>query len=378
MSMECNRCLLSDAIPGVAIDSDGECSVCKKHDVEWGDWEKRKADQSSQLETIISEARRAGRQYDALVPFSGGKDSTYVLYLARKRYRLRCLAVTYDNGFLSDYARANIKNAIDTLEVDHIYLRHNWPMMQRIYRAFFLKSGFFCPACMRGISCAIESAAASFRIPLILGGTCHRTEEYVAPQYFLPGNADFYEAVMEDEAVEGAARLAYRGDWRKRLIAHTLGLRAVEKVSFGARIDMPDYVDWDYDEIFSVITRELKWKAHADDAEHADCEFEPLVNYIRQRKFPALRPELTRYSKLITIGKLTKEKAKEKLNQKLNTPEPEEPELLTRFLSTLDISREQFEAVLRDPLRHLKFVEKSEQNWRAVWRGRLASVKGLI
>ena len=60
---------------------------------------------------MIDQARAKKRIYDVLVPLSGGKDSCYLLYFISKKYDLKCLAVTWDNGFLTWYhARLNHGN----------------------------------------------------------------------------------------------------------------------------------------------------------------------------------------------------------------------------------------------------------------------------
>ncbi|PXF59972.1 MAG: hypothetical protein C4B58_02130 [Deltaproteobacteria bacterium] len=117
---ECSRCLLNDRIPGVTFLGDSQvCSVCINYDQTWGNWsEKRK-----ELDQIFDIARKKKRSFDVLVPLSGGKDSSYVLYLCRRVFNLKCLAVTFDNGFLSDHAKQNISNACDRLGVDHVYFR---------------------------------------------------------------------------------------------------------------------------------------------------------------------------------------------------------------------------------------------------------------
>jgi hypothetical protein len=335
--------------------------VCKDYDAAWGDWDKKKVQRARELEEIVNAARNTNKPYDALVPLSGGKDSTYVLYLARKRYRLRCLAVTYDNGFLTDHARKNIAVACDKLNVDHLFYRHNWSMMKRLYRTFFLKSGFFCPVCMRGISTVIDMAAASAGIPLILNGTCRRTEEHVAPEFFMTGHVDFFNAVIKGDPLEKQTPLGFRGDPKRRIASHLLGRTTIEKYLYGAAINLPDYIDWDYDEIFSTITRELDWSASHEEREHADCKVEDVVNYIRQRKFPALVPGLTRYSKLVTCGVLDKENAASKVG---SFPQPKEPPELEYFLTALDITREQFEEVVQDKMRHMEYAKIAGKTWR--------------
>ena len=67
--------------------------------------------QSLPLEAkIVMTQQRIRQWYDywdgqVYVSFSGGKDSTYVLYKLVKEYRLKVKAYTLDNGFLSQEAR---------------------------------------------------------------------------------------------------------------------------------------------------------------------------------------------------------------------------------------------------------------------------------
>lgn len=358
MGPECRRCLLNEDVPGVRLHEDGECSVCKGHDAAWGDWGSRKGERLATLEAIFETAKKKHRTYDALVPLSGGKDSTYVLYLCRKRFGLRCLAVSWDSGFMSDHARANIKRAVDILGVDHMWYSINWPLLKRLYRAFFLQTGLFCPVCMRGISLAISAAARAFDVPVVVGGTSLRTEEHVAPEFFVDGQVDFFASVLdslEDRALAEEARfMCDRGEVERRL-AYVLATRAgVEATPLDTSINLADYIDWNYDEVFHTITTELGWTAHRPDAEHADCRVETAVQAIRHKKYPALEPELLRYSKLASIGALTKEQARRKVEEV--GASFDEDGSVDELLRSLDIPREQFDEVLRDPTRHMKYL----------------------
>ena len=362
MTVQCDRCLLNDDIPGVRIGDDKVCSVCKQHDTTWGNWEQRKAERLATLERMFDDCRRKKRPYDVLVPLSGGKDSTYVLYLCRKRFNLKCLAVTWDNGFLTDHARVNIERAVTGLGVDHLYYGVNKPLLMKLYRLFFLKTGFFCPVCMRGIGVTIEMAAHAFNVPLIVSGTSRRTEEYVAPDFFITGKLDFFKSVLSGETLEHeATQLFYRGHWKRVAAYYFFWWTKIERVFHSAAIDLPDYVDWNYDEIFKTITTELGWKAHRPDGEHSDCEVESIVQYIRQRKFPALTPELLRLSKLVTVGYVSREEAKRRVAER--QAEVAEPRKLDRLLNALDLSRDQFGAVMREPLRHMKYRKRSNSVW---------------
>jgi hypothetical protein len=359
MPTECNRCLLTAEIPGVTFDSKGLCSVCVQYDATWGNWNQVKSQKLQELKSILEAAKKAKRPYDVLVPLSGGKDSCFVLFVMRRHFGMKCLAVTFDNGFLSEHARQNIKNATSALDTDHTYFQISRSSMMQTYRSLFLKTGMFCPACMLGISYAIDMAAASFRIPLIAGGTSSRTEEYVAPEFFVADDIHFFRAAMEEESLLAHTGLNYRGDWRRRLPSHVLDIKGQIRYAYGAKIDLPDYYDWDYAHIYSTIKRELGWVSRTDMAEHADCTVEPLVHYLRQRRFPALKPELLRFSKLITIGVMTKEEARRKLEKPATHDGQKHLPLL---LDSLQLSEGEFEAVISDPLRHMQYVEKASQS----------------
>lgn len=337
----CKRCLLSTEVPGVTVSEKGICSVCENYDKQWGDWEQRKNEQLIKLEKMIDQAKAKKRIYDVLVPLSGGKDSCYLLYLLRKKYDLKCLAVTWDNGFLTDHARLNIGNTCRILDVDHLYYGLSKPLLMKLYRYFFLNTGFFCPVCLRGIGTTIFRAQLAFNIPLTITGTSMRTEEYVNSAYFLGGDFSFLENVLENSPHEKEAET----------LLTPMGI-----FSSPPAIKFPDYVDWDYNLIFATITKELGWKAHSFDAEHSDCMVDNIVHYIRYRKYPALIPEMLRFSKLVTCGQLDRNEAERLVAEKKDSLK--EPSNLDFFLNALEISRVDMENVLSDPNRHLKYLKE--------------------
>ena len=363
----CNRCLLSTKIPGVDITVDGVCSVCKSHDRLWGDWNIQKDARSMELEKILESAKRKKGLYDVVVPVSGGKDSIYVLYLCRKKYRLKCLAVTWDNGFLSDHAKDNIKRACDILGVDHFYFGLSDPLLMRLYRYFFLKTGFFCPVCMRGIYTAQLRAQVAFDVPLAITGTSQRTEEHVSPEYFMRGDDDFMFNVLGSDSIGmDASVLMDPKAVSLRIdspVYHYYLNKVVHHRATYFYLNLPDYMDWNYEEVFRVITSELGWRAHLPNAEHTDCKVDNIVHYFRYVKYPVLVPELLRFSKMVTAGQMTKEEALHHVAEAKSVIR--EPMNLTWFMNKLDITRQELDDALSNPLRHMQYIGKPPQ-WRAL------------
>ena len=335
----CTRCLLSEDVPGVTINKNGLCSVCAGYDREWGNWDEAKNARLAALEGLFQKIKKKAALYDVLVPLSGGKDSTYVLYLCRERFGLKCLAATFDNGFLSDHAKKNIRKACEALKVDHVFFTLDRDLMMRIYRYSFLKTGYFCPLCLHAMGATVSRIQKAFGIPLCVKGTARRTEEHVAKEFFVSSN-DFAETVLKGSPLEREARIL---------------MEPVGIFKSPPAIQLPDFVDWKYDEIYATITEKLGWEAPTPRAEHSDCVVDNIVNWVRFKRFPALIPEMLRFSKLVTVGQMSREDAEKAVEgQKIHCQDPSN---LPFFLSALNITPEEFRAAVADPLKHLPYLK---------------------
>ena len=171
----CTRCVLSDSFPRLTFDSQGVCSICREYD-KWTASSKSMPEQRKILDKICVKAKSKHKEFDALVPYSGGKDSSYVLYVAKRELGLNCLAYTFDNGYLSEHAKTNINKTCRKLGIEHIFYRFNPDLMYRLYSLFVRKTGYPCSACMRGISMGSAKLADMYNIPLVLAGTSLKTE----------------------------------------------------------------------------------------------------------------------------------------------------------------------------------------------------------
>ena len=91
----CVRCTLPETHETIIFDEDGVCNVCKNFE------KKKKINwmiKHKELDKLIEKNRGKGT-YDCIVPFSGGKDSTFTLWYIVKKLKLRPLVVSFDHGF---------------------------------------------------------------------------------------------------------------------------------------------------------------------------------------------------------------------------------------------------------------------------------------
>ncbi len=110
----CTRCLLPETFPFIEFDDAGTCNYCHNYKT------KNKSGSIEQLKELVEPYRSIDGKPDCIVPFSGGRDSTYSLHIVKKVLGLHPIAFTYDWGMVTDLARRNIARVCGKLGVENI------------------------------------------------------------------------------------------------------------------------------------------------------------------------------------------------------------------------------------------------------------------
>ena len=126
----CTRCTLPITWETIFYDTEGVCNICRNWDTKQKeiDWEARDV----QIREIFAQAKAEGRTYDCLVPFSGGKDSTYTLWALVRKYGLKPLVVSFDHGFYRPRMLENRTRTFRRLGVDVMTFTPNWKIVRRL------------------------------------------------------------------------------------------------------------------------------------------------------------------------------------------------------------------------------------------------------
>lgn len=133
ISRRCRRCALSER--AADLDDAGLCAPCREPRSATPESAPDPADVSSLAKIIADHEGRGRGRYDALVLFSGGKDSVYMVRRLRDEHpRLRLLAFTLDNTFMSPVARANVLRLVEQLDLDHLTFRPSRAFLKKLYR----------------------------------------------------------------------------------------------------------------------------------------------------------------------------------------------------------------------------------------------------
>ncbi|GIK22984.1 MAG TPA: hypothetical protein PKD03_00015 [Ignavibacteriaceae bacterium] len=110
----CTKCILPETFPFIDYDHNGVCSICKNY------VKKNNSKSIEELKKLVEPYRKINGQPDCLIPFSGGRDSTYTLHIVKNILKMNPIAFTYDWGMVTDLARRNIARVTGKMGVENI------------------------------------------------------------------------------------------------------------------------------------------------------------------------------------------------------------------------------------------------------------------
>ena len=109
----CTKCILPETFPFITFDDKGRCNYCNNY-------KKHKLKGAESLKEIAHNNRMNNGRPECLMPFSGGRDSSYALHYVVKELGLKPIAYSYDWGMITDLARRNQSRMCGKLGVEHI------------------------------------------------------------------------------------------------------------------------------------------------------------------------------------------------------------------------------------------------------------------
>ena len=174
----CKKCLFPETKPDLFFNREDVCSACEaaeEKDIKI-DWTEREKSFSEIINKYKKKSTDIG--YDCLIPVSGGKDSTYQCYVAKK-YGLNPLCVCFETTALTEVGRKNIDN-ISKMGIDLIYFKKNYEVYKKMVIESFERVGDEMWPNHIGIFTVPVIFAVKFNIPLILWGE-NPQQEYGGP-----------------------------------------------------------------------------------------------------------------------------------------------------------------------------------------------------
>jgi len=352
MLTHCTACNLPETYETIEFDKEGVCNICRQKEYKDTeiDWDARK----QQLGELI-EKYRGKYAYDCIVPFSGGKDSTYTLYHLVKEYKLKPLVVQFNHGFMRQGLLKNNERTFRSLGVDVLSFTPNWQLVKRLMLESLIRKGDFCWHCHTGIYSYPMHVALQQQVPLIFWG--EPSAEYTAYYDYRDNEIEEVDEVkfnrstnlgITAEDMVGMISDDFEFDVRDLKPFTYPALRDLKKLRYNS-VCLGSFVPWDVKKNVALIQEKLGWQGDQVEGmpweeypyEKIECHMQGVRDYIKYLKRGYGR--VTQMTALdLRNGRITHEKAR----QLIDDYEGRKPASLTLFLEYLGLTEEEFNSIV--------------------------------
>ena len=341
---QCTRCIMDTTDTEIIFDKNGVCNHCHQYDrvekelVLKGDIGKQR------INEIIAKIKAfgKGKKYDCLIGLSGGVDSTYIAYLVKK-YKLRALAIHFDNGWNSEIAVQTINNIISIVGCDLFTLVVDWEEFKDLQLSY-LKAGVVDIEALtdHAIFATLNKLAKKNNIKYVLSGNNIETEA-VLPKAWVFNKLDAVNIVAIHKIFGKLPLKTYPllSDLKKRYYKNFHQLEFVYPIN---------YQQYLKEDVKKLIIKELNWKDYG--GKHYESVFTKFYQaYILPTKFKVDKRK-AHLSNLICSNQLTRKEALEELQKPIYNPKELEQDI-EYVLKKIGLSNEEFNLIMqKKPVPH--------------------------
>lgn len=338
----CEKCNLPETHETINFDKNGVCNICNNQIIrEKIDWDQKKKD----LDALIAQYK-GKHDYDCLVPFSGGKDSTWALYYLVKEYKVKPLVVRYDHGFMRPNLEDNVKRVTKQLGVDVVSFRSDWKVTRKLMLQSFIEKGDFCWHCHTGVMAYPMWVALEKQIPLIFWG--EPSAEYTSYYSYEE------EENVDEERFNRSANLGITADDMYVRLEGAVSKRDLKTFTYPPLEDLKklgyrsvclgSYIKWDVKKQSKIIMDELGWKGDEVENVPPEYNYEKIECYMQGvRDFTKyIKRGYTRPSHVSAIDLRHNKISKDVALENISNFEGKRPPSLDIFLDYVGLTEEEY------------------------------------
>ena len=168
---------MPDSRPRVVFNNEGICNACENgEEKKLIDWSKREKDFFDLINQIKHNSKKNNLEYDCIVPWSGGKDSTSIALKLKFDFKLNPLLVTFSPLIVNEIGNYNRELLLNE-GFDSIFVNPNQKVAKILSRRFFIERGNPKVAWDAGVNAAPVKIAIKYKIPYIFYAE-HGESEY--------------------------------------------------------------------------------------------------------------------------------------------------------------------------------------------------------
>ena len=364
----CSKCVMPETQETILFDEEGVCNVCRQIDIKRQkiDWDEKK----KELNNLIKKVKGKG-DYDCIVPFSGGKNSTFQLYYIVKELGLKPLVVCLDHSFFRPKLKKMRELVLDKLGVDFLSFRPNWYIVKKLMMESLLRKGDFCWHCHMGVTAYPLQIAVKHKIPLVIYG--ESTTEYTS--YYEYGNEDNVDEKMINRM---GVNLGISAEDMAGMI--NVNIRDLAPFIFPSQKEMLEnnvksvhlgnFIKWDTKKQSELIREKLGWEGDAVEGvppeyfyEKVECMLTGVRDYLKY-----IKRGFGRTTHLTSIDIRHDQMTRERAMELVKKYDGKRPESLDYFLKIMDMTEEEFMVVA---LKHIitphEFKKEQIEKGKKLW-----------
>lgn len=364
----CKICINNDFIlPGLEFDDEGVCAFCQAYR-NAGSSRSVLTNSITESELIEKVLHHEESRFDVMVMFTGGKDSTFLVWHLAKKMNLRVLAATWDMPYTHKTSRDNIKRTLKALpEVESVNWTVSWSLIKKAMRDQYENMGYpcLCPTVAFGL---FYPLAVSENIPYIMFGM-EDVQSAVMDYVFTNTKEQQPKAKMDDrtQTINFLKLRAFPRKlvepiyWQQELANYHCAIQnnmpavfdqvrsIIQQAEKDADFNIPlikrlstrkTYGAWK--DVIKLLHDETGWEMPPGQKNllHTSCMIEPVKDYLQYRKFRNMEtvffPQaMVEISTAIFFGQISREEALEQSSE-LGFPDP--PQIMETLFSELAIT----------------------------------------
>ena len=310
----CILCGLPSNYPHVSFDDQGVCNLCRDFD-RFRDDVFQYFKTMDDLHLLVDKAKaESSGEYDCMMLYSGGKDSTYVLSQLVEM-GLKVLAFSLDNGYISEEAKENIRQVTSHLGVELVFA--TTPHMNAIFADSLEHHSNVCQGCYKVIYTLSMNLARQKGIKLIFTGLS-RGQLFETRLDELFRNRMFEVSQMDTAVLEARKIYHHVDDAVHRLLDVSIfnDDRVFEEIQF---VDFFRYTDVELSEVYAFLSSRVPWMRPRDTGRSTNCLINEAGIFVHQTERGYHNYALP-YSWDVRLGHKTREEALEELDDDLRLP----------------------------------------------------------
>ena len=349
----CKNCVMDTSDSSIKFDEYGVCDHCNtfNYSIRKIFNESKNSQRLHFLSKKIKETSKS-KEYDCIIGMSGGIDSSYLVYAAKKLMGLNPLVFHVDAGWNTQIAVNNIEKLVDALNLDLFTEVINWEEIKDLQLSFF-KSGVphIDTPQDHAFFATMYKFATKHRIKYILTGANYSTECIRNPKEWMYYQSDSTQ-IRDIHAKFGSEKLKTFPLtsilWHKVWLPYFLKIKVVSPLNF---------LDYRKEEAKSFLIEEFGWQPYPQ--KHFESRFTKFYeSYWLYERF-GFDVRKVQFSSLILTNQMSRDEALSLLREKPYDKEEIKKEI-TFISNKLGINRSEFDEYFYMPKKTYKDYKNQE------------------